>query len=141
MNPTVTELLGQGLTMTVLGMGLVFAGLGLLWGLMVLLTRLFKPEREEETGAEESPIAEARPATPPPETAPAETLTAERARIAAIVAAALMANAIPVHMEAPPEPAFEHGRISPSWVSINRARVLQSWQPPRFTERTLTSYD
>ena len=34
------ELLAQGLIIAILGMGLVFAALGLLWGLLALLMRL-----------------------------------------------------------------------------------------------------
>jgi len=63
-----------------------------------------------------------------------EALTVERARVAAIVAGALMANAVPLLMEAPVGPVFEHGRTAPIWVSSNRARALQSWQPPRAAE-------
>ena len=36
--------------------------------------------------------------------------------MAAIVAGALMANAVPLLMEAPVGPAFEHGRTAPIWV-------------------------
>jgi len=136
MNPTVPELLRQGLMMTVLGMGLVFAGLAALWGLMALLTRLFRPEPEAAAGAmvAETPLA----ATPAPATiiSSAAALTAERGRVAAIVAGALMANAVSLLMEAPAGPVFEHGRTAPIWVSANRARALQSWQPPRFDEPT-----
>ena len=42
MNESVPELLRQGLIITVIGMTLVFAVLGLLWGIMALLTRVFK---------------------------------------------------------------------------------------------------
>ena len=35
------ELLRQGLIITAIGMGLVFAVLALLWGVMALLTRVF----------------------------------------------------------------------------------------------------
>ena len=42
MNETVPELLRQGLIITAIGMTLVFAVLGLLWGIMALLTRVFR---------------------------------------------------------------------------------------------------
>ena len=42
MNESVPELLRQGLIITAIGMTLVFAVLGLLWGIMALLTRVFK---------------------------------------------------------------------------------------------------
>ena len=134
MNQNVPELLNQGLIMTVLGMGLVFAGLAVLWGLMALLAHLFKPEPEEAA-------EEAIPTAAVAALSPAAALTAERGRVAAIVAGALMANAIPLLMETPVGPAFEHGRTAPVWVSANRARALESWQPPRFNERTVTIQD
>ncbi|PKO23038.1 MAG: hypothetical protein CVU38_06325 [Chloroflexi bacterium HGW-Chloroflexi-1] len=120
------ELLTQGLIMTVLGMGLVFAGLALLWGLIALLTRVFaaKPE-EKQSALQETTEAGA---------IVAETLTEERARVAALVAGALMANALPLLPEAPVGPAFEHGRTAPSWVTSNRTSALHAWQPPRMTE-------
>ena len=58
----------------------------------------------------------------------------ERGRVAAIVAGALLANAVPLLLEAPIGPVFEHGRTAPFWVTANRARALQSWQPPRAAE-------
>ncbi len=54
--------------------------------------------------------------------------------VAALVAGALMANALPIHFEAPVGPAFEHGRTAPSWVTANRARTLQPWQRTRRPE-------
>jgi hypothetical protein len=60
-----------------------------------------------------------------------DALTAERAQVAAIAAAALLSGALPVRMEAPVGPAFEHGRTAPNWVTGNRARALRPWQPPR----------
>lgn len=132
MEQTVPELLRQGLIITALGLGLVFAALGLLWGLMALLTRIFvDPPTASEAAAEAMPTA-AEPAGA--ETAAAAALTAERARVAAIVAGALMANAIALPVEVPTGPMFEHGRTAPIWVTANRARVLRSWQPLRVSE-------
>jgi hypothetical protein len=65
------------------------------------------------------------------ETAAAAALTEKRAQMAAIVAAALMANALPKPLGVAAGPTFEHGRTAPSWVSTNRAQALQPWQPPR----------
>ena len=134
MSQGVPELLRQGLIMTMLGMGLVFAALGLLWGIMALLTRIFKDASEEELPQSGGVIDDA----PRPDTsidvAVIESLTAERARVAAIVAGALAASAVPRRLEAPPGPVFEHGRTAPIWVSANRTRALQSWQPPRAAE-------
>lgn len=125
MNQSAGQLLAQGLVITVLGMGLVFAGLGLLWALIGVLTRL------PGLRARETEVSPANTDAPPTATDAARSLTAERARVAALVAGALMANALPIHFGAPIGPAFEHGRTAPSWVIANRARGLQPWQPGR----------
>jgi Na+-transporting methylmalonyl-CoA/oxaloacetate decarboxylase gamma subunit len=134
MNPTVPELLRQGLIITAIGMTLVFAVLGLLWSIMALLTRVFRDApavRLPQDGEADAGMIQASVVV---EVGIVEALTVERARVAAIVAGALMANAVPLLMEAPVGPAFEHGRTAPIWVSSNRARALQSWQPPRAAE-------
>jgi Na+-transporting methylmalonyl-CoA/oxaloacetate decarboxylase gamma subunit len=119
-NPSTGELLRSGLAITVLGMGLVFAALALLWGVLRLLSIVFQDKVE--------PAPQVRAA--PDEAA----LTEERARVAALVAGALLANALPLLFEAPTGPAFEHGRTAPSWVTGNRALALHSWQPIRIPE-------
>ncbi len=133
MNPTVGELLQSGLTITVLGMGLVFAALVLLWGLLRLLSTVFQdkvePPPQISTALDEAEAAEVRAALEA-----AAALTEERGQVAALVAGALLANALPLLFEAPTGPAFEHGRTAPSWVTGNRARALSSWQPPRTPE-------
>lgn len=128
MDQNVVELLRQGLMLTVLGMGLAFLGLAGLWGLMALLMRLFRPPSTEAT----APALDASAEAPP--SAEAAALTAERAQIAALVAAAFLASAVPLQLQAPAGPTFEHGRTAPGWVSTNRARALQSWQPGRRLE-------
>ena len=126
MNPTIGQLLQSGLVITAWGMGIVFASLALLWALMKLLTSVF-PDKPEPA-----------PEIPPPagETILAERqvavdaeLTAERAHVAAVIAGALLSNALP--MEAATGPAFEPGRKAPSQVPDNRARAPQSWQSSR----------
>ncbi len=123
----------QGLIIAAAGLTLVFAALALLWGMTWLLTRIFadKAERAPELSLmlEEADAADAQAALEA-----AAELTAERARVAAVVAGALLSNALPLLFEAPTGPAFEHGRTAPSWVIGNRARGLQSWQPPRVEE-------
>lgn len=136
MNPTTGELLRSGLIITALGMGLVFASLVLLWGLLKLLGVVLKDKVEpvqQARGvvAETTDTAESQLVA----LAAADALTAERAHVAAVVAGALLSNALPLLFEAPAGPAFEHGRVAPSWVTGNRARALQSWQPPRAAER------
>ena len=137
MNPSTAELLRSGLVITVLGMGLVFAALALLWGLIQLLSVVFRdkvePAPQVSTALEEAEAAEKRTALEAAAGAEA-ALTGERAQVAALVAGALLANALPLLFEAPTGPTFEHGRTAPSWVTGNRARALQSWQPPRTPE-------
>jgi Na+-transporting methylmalonyl-CoA/oxaloacetate decarboxylase gamma subunit len=132
--PSTSQLMVVGVIIAVAGIALVFAALALLWGLTRLLTKVFadktEPAPEPNLVLEESHVAEAQAALE------AEAaLTEERARVAATVAAALLSNALPLLFQAPTGgPAFEHGRIAPSWVTSNRARALQSWQPPRVSE-------
>jgi Na+-transporting methylmalonyl-CoA/oxaloacetate decarboxylase gamma subunit len=121
MNGSTGSLLGQGLVIAAVGMGLVFAVLVLMWGMVALLQRL----------APVSPPPAPEPDSPSVEQGEAAALTAERAQVAAVVAGALMANALPLHLEPPVGPTFEHGRTAPIWVTANRSRTLQSWQPPR----------
>lgn len=135
MNQHTLELLRQGLVMTVLGMGLVFAALALLWGLMRLLTAAFCTGAEEAVEVKQAPGSAAQAAdNAAASDLPAEDVTAERARVAALVAGALLANALPLMLEPPAGPAFEHGRSAPSWVVGNRALALQVWQPQRKPE-------
>ena len=79
MNPSTGELLRAGLVITVLGMGLVFAALVLLWGLIQLLSVVFRdkvePAPQVSTALDEAEAAEKRTALE------AEAaLTGERAR-------------------------------------------------------------
>jgi hypothetical protein len=111
----------------------VFLALALLWALTRLLTKVLadkqSPAPEVSLALDEADLAEAQAAIEA-----AAELTEERAQVAAIVAGALLSNAVPLLFEAPAGPAFEHGRVAPSWVTGNRARTLQSWQKPRVPE-------
>jgi sodium pump decarboxylase gamma subunit len=132
-SPFDSGLILVGLTITAIGMGLVFAALALLWGLLRLLNTVFadneEPRPELSMAMEEADAADAQAALEA-----AAALTDDRARVAAIVAGALLSNALPLLFEAPTGPTFEHGRSAPSWVTSNRARALQTWQPPRARE-------
>jgi Na+-transporting methylmalonyl-CoA/oxaloacetate decarboxylase gamma subunit len=129
MDEPVGSLLVEALKITVMGLAWVFAGLALVWGLVILLNRIFPGRVESSAG---TPEGKSQPADMMPgAVAEADALTAERAQVAAITAAALLAGALPIHAEAPVGPAFEHGRTAPNWVTGNRARALRPWQPPR----------
>jgi Na+-transporting methylmalonyl-CoA/oxaloacetate decarboxylase gamma subunit len=129
MNLSGEGLMLKGLTIAVIGMAWVFAGLGLVWGLIFLLDRIFPhtikapSQKPESGGCEGIPASTEAPA--------ADSVTAERARVAAIVATALLSGALPLHREAPVGSVFEHGRTAPNWVTANRARTLHPWQPSR----------
>ena len=127
--------IAQGLQITLVGLVLVFAALVLLWAMILLLTRIFSVRSAASSTAE---IHEAA-ATAQDEAARAEAmaavaLTAERAQVAALVAGALMGNAIPLLMDVPPDQCYEDGRTSPSWVTAKRAVALRGWQPARRPE-------
>lgn len=99
------EAFTTGLQLSVLGMGLVFILLALLWALMVLMVRFDRTEPE--------------PALPQPVTAsPASEL--DPALRAAILAAVLRYRHTRQPAEAPTAPATGH------WVEIGRARQHDS---------------
>ncbi len=134
MTPTIGELLQQGLIITVLGITLVFAGLGLLWGLMEVLMRVLPPEAA--ASEEAAPAAEAAGPALAAEADLAGALMAERARVAAIVASMVLAHALPGQMMAvPPEAVLSSDGHGEPWTNTYRVRSLQSWQPPRVAKR------
>lgn len=105
------ENLGWGLQMTVLGMGLVFLLLALLWGLLTLVLALDKTSQVDPL-----PVA--------PHEAKQDNLPAD------LVAA--IATAVLKHRS-----TLRIGRTSPSneyasgsrWVATGRTRQNASWQP------------
>jgi hypothetical protein len=119
----------EGLRIAAIGLAWVFAALALIWGLVALLNYFF-PGRSEVRAQPGAPGIQPQDVIPA-ESPGSEAITAERAQVAAIVAAGLRAGALSTHAEAPVGSAFEHGRTAPNWVTGNRARALQSWQPPR----------
>jgi Na+-transporting methylmalonyl-CoA/oxaloacetate decarboxylase gamma subunit len=129
MNASFGGLLLEGLRVTVIGLAWVFVGLALVWGLVGLLNRFFPGTNEDPSSATSARIEQSDPI--PGAIDGGDPLTAERAQVAAIVAAAILAGALPIRAEAPVGPGFEHGRTAPNWVTGNRARALRPWQPPR----------
>ncbi|MFN7037053.1 MAG: OadG family protein [Bellilinea sp.] len=94
-----SELLSQGLLMTVIGMGLVFLALIFLWGLINLIARLpigVKKKEEEIPAAEE---AEVETTAPPPAEDDRQTLRARAAAAAVAAALAMQRSALRI---APP---------------------------------------
>ena len=86
-----SELLNQGLLITAIGMGLVFLGLLLLWGLMAFMASIKVKEKSEVA---EVPAAEEAVAEPQPEANGNRALFV-RAAAAAVAAAMLLARRSP----------------------------------------------
>ena len=131
--------LAWGLQMTVLGMGLVFGLLGLLWGLLTLVQRF---DREPLT-AVIAPEPAALPATPAESTGP-EAATADAALaapaelvqgmdpqlVAAIMVATLTHRAVSRRAAAPAMRSYWPGSLlyASRWVGAGRSRQNHSWQ-------------
>ncbi len=93
-----SELLSQGLLMTVIGMGLVFLALIFLWGLINLIARLpIGVKKEEEIPAAEE--AEVETTAPPAAEDDRRTLRARAAAAAVAAALAMQRSALRI---APP---------------------------------------
>lgn len=109
----------QGLTITVIGMSMVFAALALMWALIAGMTRLRLPARfssraDDPTVLTELEVTEAEPAP----------TTEELAAIATALAL--------LHAEQDAERGL-HRRLPPTltrWAAIGYSRNLTSWQPP-----------
>ncbi|MDR0576406.1 MAG: OadG family protein [Candidatus Accumulibacter sp.] len=133
-----TEHLGWGLEMTVLGMGLVFALLALLWLLLTIVLKLDKEEDEPaEEAARESTAETERPATAaagePGEPLPARATVngMEADLVAAILVAAHQHRQTLRRQAAPPVRAVWPGSrlFASRWLASGRARQINDWQP------------
>ena len=130
------ENIGWGLQMTVLGMGLVFALLALLWLLLTLILKLDK-EPVVEVSAQESMIEAERVAALADQAVGAQT--PERATVngmpADLVAAILVAthkHRKTMRREAAPlvRSVWPGSHIFASrWLATGRARQNNNWQP------------
>jgi Na+-transporting methylmalonyl-CoA/oxaloacetate decarboxylase gamma subunit len=108
----------DALWITLIGMGLVFAAILFLWGMMALLVRLTAEPQEAEVSAPE-PEAEGMVEQP--------VLTDRKRRVA------VAAVAFALSMRKPVQPARESepGSLS-AWQSVNRAsRLSQRINSPR----------
>ena len=130
------EHIGWGLQMTVLGMGLVFALLALLWLLLTLILKLDK-DPQVEVSAQESMIEAERVAALADQAVGAQT--PERATVngmpADLVAAILVAthkHRKTMRREAAPlvRSVWPGSHIFASrWLATGRARQNNNWQP------------
>jgi sodium pump decarboxylase gamma subunit len=121
-----------GLRMTVLGMGLVFGLLALLWGLLTLVQRLDRapaavPAPGPTPAAGDAAAAD-RTATLPQ--GPTTVGAMEDELVAAIMAATLAHRALRRREAAPVMRSYLPGsqlHVS-RWVGAGRARQIRSWQ-------------
>ena len=114
------ENLSWGLSMTAVGMGLVFAMLALLWGLLTLVLRLDRPAARAGRAAGRR---RARPTTPPNDGIPPEV-------VAAITIATLAHVSARRREAAPMMRSYWPGStlFASRWVATGRARQNRIWQ-------------
>ena len=120
--------LAWGLQMTVLGMGLVFGLLGLLWGLLTLVQRFDRappPVTAPETAGGPTPPAVTDAVAP--------ALTAQGLDpqlVAAIMVATLTHRAVSRREAAPAMRSYWPGSLlyASRWVGAGRSRQNHSWQ-------------
>jgi glutaconyl-CoA/methylmalonyl-CoA decarboxylase subunit delta len=130
------ENLGWGLQMTVLGMGLVFALLALLWGLLTLVLK-FDPAPAETlslhtAAAEAERVAAAGAAGGDQATVPTiNSMDADL--VAAITIAVLTHKAVGRREAAPSMRLYWPGSLlyASRWVASGRARQNRSWHRGR----------
>jgi Na+-transporting methylmalonyl-CoA/oxaloacetate decarboxylase gamma subunit len=101
--------ISQGLLITLIGMGLVFLAIVLLWGLMSLMVRL-GAEKDDDADQEETSTA-----------SPAEPAVSKK-RLAAAAAVALALADRAAKYQLLQKPAETPGNI---WQAAQRAQVLQ----------------
>ena len=129
------ENIGWGLQMTVLGMGLVFALLAMLWGLLNLVLKLDKepepvPAEQVQVEAEriaaeaDDAIGAQVPMTPTVNGMPADL-------VAAIMIATMKHKQILRRQAAPYMRSYWPGSqlFASRWVATGRARQTTNWQP------------
>jgi Na+-transporting methylmalonyl-CoA/oxaloacetate decarboxylase gamma subunit len=130
------ENLAWGLQITVLGMGLVFALLALLWGLLALVLRLDAAPDAGVAPARTSAAAAALRAEPSGDalgagTPPAVTVQGmEPELVAAIMVAVLTHKAVRRRAAAPVMRSYWPGSMlyASRWVGAGRARQTHSWR-------------
>lgn len=130
------ENLAWGLQMTVLGMGLVFALLGLLWGLLTLVQKLDKEPVTAVSAETANALAERIAAVADdavgaqvPERPTVNGLPADL--VAAILVATLKHKLTLRRQAAPVMRSYWPGSqlFASRWVNAGRARQNHSWQP------------
>jgi sodium pump decarboxylase gamma subunit len=115
------DLLGAGLRLTVLGMGLVFLLLALLWGLLALLLRADRPAP--------SPSAPETAAAPKARAKAGPEPLADPTVLAAVVVAVRAHRHLRRKQAAPEFRTNPPGSLPSRWVSTGRTRQNRSWSP------------
>ena len=110
----------QGLTLSAIGLGMVFGALLLLWALIAVLTRLRLPSRVDQ--AEDNPEVLAELRTAKPAAVPSQDEMAAIAAVLALLRAERDAEST-LRRRLPP--------VLTRWVAVGYGRQLQPWQPPR----------
>lgn len=115
-----SETFVQGLIISAIGMGMVFAALGALWALIAVLGRLRLPSRLGRSTEDPTVLAELEPRELQPEPS-----TDELAAISAVLAL--------LHAEQEAEAGLRWRRapVLTRWVAVGYGRQLTPWQPPR----------
>jgi hypothetical protein len=130
------ENLGWGLQMTVLGMGLVFALLALLWGLLMLVLVLDKepkaPVSALQVNAEAERIAAVAAAAVGAQTPEPPTVNGMPADLVAAILVATLKHKLTLRRQAAPfmRSYWPGSQLFASrWVATGRARQNYTWQP------------
>jgi hypothetical protein len=130
------ENLAWGLQMTALGMGLVFALLGLLWGLLTLVLALDKEPvvvvSDESANAQAERIAAVADGAVGAQVPEPPTVHGLPADLVAAILVATMKHKLTLRRQAAPvmRSYWPGSQLFASrWVAAGRARQNHSWQP------------
>lgn len=130
------ENLEWGLKMTVLGMGLVFALLGLLWAMLTVVLMLDKEPKAEVSPqaatAEAERIAAVADAAVGAQTPEPATVNGMPADLVAAILVATMKHKLTLRRQAAPfmRSYWPGSQLFASrWVATGRARQTYNWQP------------
>lgn len=130
------ENLAWGLKMTVLGMGLVFALLGLLWGLLTLVLALDKEPTaavvDEPLNAQAEGVAAVTDSTVEAKAPEPPTVNGLPADLVAAILVATLKHKLTLRRQAAPvmRSYWPGSQLFASrWVATGRARQNHSWQP------------
>ena len=130
------ENLGWGLQMTVLGMGLVFALLGLLWGLLTLVLALDKEPKPVVSAlavnVEAERIAAVADASVGAQVPEKPTVNGLPADLVAAIMVATMQHKLTLRRQAAPfmRSHWPGSKLFASrWVAAGRTRQNTTWQP------------